>query len=94
MSLGCMVLYHPFISSYTKSFLLRSMFNKQRIEIEVMDKTTTIIYFEEVEKRLIWQATMDLESSGIQTVYAFEHTKEKALEKALKKFKLGKENPM
>ncbi|GGN53915.1 MULTISPECIES: hypothetical protein [Oceanobacillus] len=92
MSLGCMVLYHPLISSYTKSLLLRSVFNNQRIEIEVLDKKTTIIYLEGVEKCQVWQATMDFESSGIQTVYAFEHTKERALEEALKQFKTDKEN--
>lgn len=87
-----MVLYHPLISSYTKSLLLRSVFNGTRLEIEVLDKKTTIIYLEGVEKNLIWQATMDFESSGIETVYAFGQTKERALEEALKQVKRDKEN--
>lgn len=79
----CMVLHHSSITSYTKSFLLRSIFQKENIEIEVLDKATTAIFIERADKEKVWQATVDLESIGIQTVYAFHDEKDKVLEDAL-----------
>lgn len=77
-----MLLEHPTVSRLTKSMLLRSMFAEEEIEIEVIDKARTIIYVWNVEREKVWQATMDLESADITTVYAFASTKEEAYQLA------------
>lgn len=86
MSLGCMVLYHDSITSLTKSFILRTLFPVEEIEIEVMDAATTVIYLWNVQKEQIWQATVCLESVNIMTVYGFADTKDAARTAALKHF--------
>lgn len=83
MELVCMLLEHPTVSRLTKSMLLRSIFAEEEIEIEVMDEARTVIYVWNVGKEKVWQATMDLESGDITTVYAFASTKEEAYELAL-----------
>lgn len=59
------------------------MFQEEAIEIEVLDSRKVVAFIKEVEKERIWQATVDLESAGITTVYAFGKTKEKVFAEAL-----------
>lgn len=84
MGIGCMILYHATITSLTKSFILRMIFQAEDIEIEVLNAATTVIYLWEVDKEKIWQATVNLESSGLTTVYSFADTKKEALSQGLK----------
>ena len=81
--LGCMVLYNTSITSLTKSFVLRSLFQEDDLEIEVKDKGTTVIYLWNVSKERIWQATVMLESANLTTVYHFAESKSEALSGAL-----------
>lgn len=83
MSLCCMILHHPSITRLTKSFILRTLFQAEDIEIEVMDASTTVIYLWNVRKERIWQATAYLESVNLTTVYSFADSKEEALKEAL-----------
>ncbi|MHA6252686.1 hypothetical protein [Oceanobacillus sp. CAU 1775] len=78
MELGCMILSHDTITQLTKSLILRATFHEEIIEIEVLDKATTVIYLWNVTKEKVWQATMDLNSKDIKTVYAFGKSKHEA----------------
>lgn len=84
MQLACMILYHPSINQITKSFILRTIFQHESIEIEVLDAATNVIYIQEVSKKKLWQATIDLLSADLTIVYSFAETKEMALHHALR----------
>ena len=72
---SCMILYHPTITSLTKSRLLRSIFHKDAFEIEVLDHRTMIIYLWNLQKIDVWQVAALLESVDIQLGYGFGNYK-------------------
>lgn len=88
LQLTCMIIYHPTITRITKSLLLRAIFQHERIEIEVLDAATTVIYIQEVNKKKLWQATIDLLSADLITVYSSAETKEIALHQALRQLEI------
>jgi hypothetical protein len=78
-----MVLDHPSVTAQTKSLVLRSIFQTEEIEIELLDTSKTVIYVKDARKEQVWQATVDLDSEGIRAVYAFGNSKEEVLQQCL-----------
>ena len=66
-----MILYHPTVTCLTKSRILRSIFNGEEFEIEVLSPRTMLIYLWNVNKIEIWQTAALLESADIQLGYGF-----------------------
>jgi len=80
---SCMILYHPTITSLTKSRLLRSIFYGKEFEIEVLDQHTMSIYLWNVNKFDVWQAAVLMESADIQFGYGFGDYKAEAKTNAI-----------
>lgn len=75
---SCLILYHPTITISTKCMILRSIFLDEDFEIHVISEQTTIIYVWNVEKSLIWQAALSLETTNIMVGYGFGRFKKDA----------------
>jgi hypothetical protein len=82
MKLGCLILYHPKVSSVTKSKLLRSMFFQHLFEIEVEENRTVIAFVWNVEQKEIWHAAALFEFSNITCGYGFGLNKKEARKRA------------
>lgn len=73
--LSCLILYHESISSLTKCKMLRYMFKDEQFEIHVVENNTVLMYIWNVDKKMIWQAALNFEVSGIAVGYGFEEVK-------------------
>src|SRR5699024_4070498 len=82
MKLSCLILYHPKVTSLTKSKILRSLFVEHLYEIEVEENHTFIMFVRNVHKKEIWQAVASFESSNITCGYGFGLNKEEARRQA------------
>ncbi|WP_106494581.1 hypothetical protein [Lentibacillus sp. Marseille-P4043] len=81
---NCLILYHHTITSFTKCFILRAMFNSEDFEIHVSGNNTVSIYLWNVERAEVWQAAMDFESTNIMTGYGYGKRKKDAEKAATK----------
>lgn len=83
MNITCMILHHDSILTTTRSFILRSFFQGEEFEIEVINPSTTAVFLRNADKDKVRQAVMLLESEGLTTVYHFSDSKDSAYRGAL-----------
>ena len=87
MNLGCMILYHPMITSKTKIKLIQAIFPVDTIEILEEENNTVILYAWNIKQEQIWQAVAELVSTDIICGYGFGRRKKEAKKEAVNKLK-------
>ncbi|GGK03591.1 hypothetical protein GCM10007063_27330 [Lentibacillus kapialis] len=80
---GCLILYHQTITSLTKIRILRAIFHEEDFEIHVMGSNTVIMYLWNVDKGVILQTALILETEFIETGFGFGNCKRNALKNAV-----------
>ncbi|WP_339229132.1 hypothetical protein NSQ77_04690 [Oceanobacillus sp. FSL K6-2867] len=71
MKLGCMILYHPTITSQSKIRLIEKLFPQESVEIQVKENNTVILYVSNIKKEQVWQAVSELVTAEIVCGYGF-----------------------
>lgn len=73
---SCLVLFHPTITSLTKCRILRSIFYKEKFEIEVVADHTVIIFIWNITQMCLWQAALNIEMLDILVGYGIGDKRE------------------